>query len=372
MLANQLENYLLRCQQQGLHRKRQVITRDGVLNFSSNDYLSLACDKRIKHAYQTGFSQYPTGSGGSMLVSGYHPIHQALEHAFADALGVDACIIFASGYVANLSVISMLSRVGAHVLLDKAMHASVYDGIALSQAKFTRFKHNDLVDLAHQLQKTPEHSVLMTESLFSMSGQLSSLAAIVELAKPYGHDLIVDEAHAFGVLGREGLGAVVSAGLTQAQVPLRVIPLGKAFAASGAIVAGQRVWIDALLQAARPHIYSTALSPAFAYGLLETLDIIRAEDARRQSLFASVGYFREAIKQSPLQWRNSHTPIQQLQLGCPHRALAYAHTLQEHGIICLPMRQPTVSLHDTGLRVILNYHHTHQNIDRLFQCLHAI
>lgn len=368
MLIDSLKDYSLHKKQQGLYRTRELLDA-GLLNFSSNDYLSLATDSRIKKAYQVGFSRYPVGSGGSMLVSGYHLAHQALEQAFAQALGVDACIVFMSGYAANLGVINLLACVKAHVLLDKAAHASIYDGLALSGVSYSRFLHNDLTSMALKTQFCPQHTVVMTESLFSMSGQIAPLAAMVDVAKPHGFELLVDEAHAFGVLGREGLGGVIEHGLTQQDVPLRVIPLGKAFGASGAIVAGQGIWIDALLQSARSYIYSTAISPAVAFGLLETLDIIRRADIRRTKLTTLVKYFRENIKKSPLKWRNSHTPIQQVQLGCPHRALSCAAFLREKGILCIPMRQPTVSLDETGLRVILNYHHSQEDVDYLFECL---
>ena len=367
MLTRALNQYISTRIDQGLHRQRQVLDTS-LLNFSSNDYLSLASDARVQRGFQEGFGQKPAGSGGSMLVSGYHAAHKALEQGFAEALGVDACMVFSSGYTANLSVIGLLAQLGTHVLIDKSVHASIYDGLVLSGASYSRYLHQDLADMSLKTQTTPENTVLMTESIFSMSGQIAPLK---EMSRLHPHALFVDEAHAFGVLGPEGLGSVVQAGLTQDDVPLRMIPLGKAYAASGAIIAGQGAWIDALLQAARPHCYSTAISPAFAHGLLNTLDIIRASDARRDKLNALVHYFRQAIATSPLQWRDSHTPIQQLQLGDPHRAVSFATRLREQGILCMPMRQPTVSLPETGLRVILNYHHEPADIDRLFQCLHA-
>ena len=368
MLTHALNQYTALQKEKGLYRQREVLDA-GRLNFSSNDYLSLTSDARIQKAYQEGFGRYPAGSSGSMMVSGYHAGHQALERAFAEALGVDACMVFSSGYVANLSVMSLLARIGAHVLMDKSVHASIYDGLVLSGAQYSRYVHQDLADLALKMQAAPDNTAWVTESVFSMSGQIAPLAEMSRLARTRGHALLADEAHAFGVMGPEGLGCVPQHGLTQEDVPLRMIPLGKAYAASGAIVAGQGAWIDALLQAARPHHYSTALSPAFAYGLLKTLDIVRASDARRAKLNALVHYFREAIRTSPLQWRESQTPIQQLQLGCPHRALSWAARLRAQGIVCLPMRRPTVSRQETGLRVILNHHHEPEDIDKLLQCL---
>lgn len=370
MLTKALNHYIAQRQAQGLYRRRKLSDKT-LLNFSSNDYLSLVNDARIKQAYAAGSTRFPVGSGGSMLVSGFHPMHQALERAFACALNVDACLVFSSGYAANLSVIQLLNCIGAHSLVDKAAHASIYDGLALTGASYTRFLHNDMADFAVKVSRCPDNTVTLTESIFSMSGQIAQLIDLINIGKSYGFELIVDEAHAFGVLGNEGLGSVVAHNLTQTDVPLRIIPLGKAFGAFGAIVAGQGVWIEALLQAARAYIYSTAISPAMAFGLLETLGIVRHADKRREKLQDLIAYFRACIVQSPHRWRNSHSPIQQLQLGCPHQALLATHFLQKQGILCLPMRQPTVSRTETGLRVILNYDHTIEDINQLFESLIA-
>ena len=313
MLADKLRQHSIELKNRGLHRQRRVTNPadEGAIHFSSNDYLSLTSDRRIKKAYQRGIELYPTGSGGSMAVCGYHPVHQSLERAFSDALGVDDCLLFSSGYAANLSVLGLLGRFQAHVLVDKAVHASVYDGLQLSKANYSRYAHNNLSDLALKMRKVPANTVVMTEGVFSMSGQCAPLREMAQLAHPYLHELVVDEAHAFGVFGREGLGAVMLHQLTQSHVPLRIIPLGKAYAAFGAVVAGQGAWIDALLQSARPHIYSTAIGPAFAYGLLETLEVVRGADERRAKLSELICYFRAAIANSPLKWRDSSSPIQQ-------------------------------------------------------------
>jgi len=358
-------------EQQGLHRRRHVTSPDTqVINFSSNDYLSLGSDRRVQQAYRTGFSQYPAGSGGSMVVCGYHSSHRTLEKCMAQALQVDDGLLFSSGYAANLSVVSLLAQCGASLLIDKAVHASIYDGLKLANAQYHRYIHHDLNDLAKKIKTASSNTVVMTESVFSMSGQHVSLAEVARLTRIANMDLIVDEAHAFGVFGPQGLGGVAKAGLTQHDVPLRVIPFGKAMSASGAIVVGQSIWIDALLQM-RPAVYSTAISPAYAHGILETFEMVRHADDRRKKLMDLVAYFRAAIDKSPLRWRDSSSPIQQLQVGCPYRATAIAEKLLAHSIVCLPMRQPTVTKEETGLRVILNYQHEPEHIDLLFQCLHA-
>ena len=372
-LTERLKEHSLSLERKGLRRLRQVMGASPFAsNFSSNDYLSLTSYRPIQKAYQDAFARFPVGSGGSMVVSGYHRAHQAIEQAFAQALGVDDCLLFSSGYAANLSVMGLLSRFNTHAVIDKGVHASFYDGIALSHTRYVRYRHQDIADLSIKLKELPNQAVVVTEGIFSMSGQRSSLADIATLCRQHKNDLWVDEAHAFGVVGQEGLGAVIDHGLTQQEVPLRIIPLGKAFAGSGAIVAGQREWIDALLQSARPYIYSTAISPAVAHAFLATLEVVRAADDRRKKLNDLVLYFRDKVARSPLQWRDSSTPIQQLQLGCPHRALQCEVALQQKSIVCLPMRQPTVSRRETGLRVILNHHHEYEVIDQLFDELHRL
>ena len=373
MLTRKLQDYCEERRRQGLYRQRQVSdVSDGMVSFCSNDYLSFSQDAGVKKAYQDGAKRYATGSGGSMLICGYHAIHRTLERAFAEALGVQDCLLFSSGYAANISLIRLLATFQVPLLIDKAVHASIYDGLESTALSYRRFLHNDPRDLALKWQTSVPGTMVMTEGIFSMSGQMAPLSTMASLPGLASDALLVDEAHAFGVMGNEGLGAVVQHGLTEKEVPLRVIPLGKACAALGAVVAGQGIWIDALMQLARPYIYSTALSPAAAYGVLETLSMVRAADDRRAKLFSLIAYFRQSISHSSLVWRDSLSPIQQLQLGCPARALHYATVLRQQGLLCFPMRQPTVSLQETGLRILLNHHHEPEDIDALLSCLEAI
>lgn len=371
-ITQALTHYLADKQQQGLLRSRVMVSQSSsCLDFSCNDYLSLADDPRLRAAYRYGFQQYPPGSGGSMVLCGYHESHRALEQAFAQALNVDDCLLFSSGYVANLSIVSLLVQFGMHVVIDKAIHASVYDGLGLAQTPYTRFLHNDMHDLQQKLAKCTGPVAVLTESIFSMSGQRAPLAEMVRLLRGTDACLIVDEAHGFGVMGPEGLGGVPAAGLSQEEVPLRLIPFGKALCGSGAIIAGKALWIDALLQATKQPVYSTSISPAYAYGLQEALSIVRQSDDRRTHLQALIECFRMFTRHSPLRWRDSDSPIQQLQLGCPFLAQSYAKALQAQQIQCFPIRQPTVSKHDSGLRIILNHRHSAEDITRFFQGLPA-
>ncbi len=371
---NKIQGYLHQLEQQGLLRNRLLLepVESPLVHFDSNDYLSLTQDKRVSEGYQRGYALYPSGSGASMLLSGYHANHRAVERAFSRLLDVDECVLLSSGYAANLAVTSLFAKLNMHTFIDKEVHASVYDGLAITKGNYTRYFHNDLADIARKMITHPKESVLMTEGIFSMSGQISPLDRIAALCQKNQTDLVVDEAHSFGVIGKEGMGSVAYHGLTQNEVPLRVIPLGKAFAAQGALIAGKSEWIASLLQAGRSCIYSTAISPALSYGLLNTLDIVVNAEDRRLKLSHLINLFREFIKESPFNWADSYTPIQQLRLGCPHRALYYAQELKKKGISCWAIRQPTVSLKETGLRIILNYNHTPEQLTALFACLGAL
>lgn len=373
-LGDKVKEYTEKLNHQGLLRFRRVSEPfdSQYLHFDSNDYLSLARNSDLLQAYQEGYSLYSSGSGASALLSGYHPAHKALERAFSQLLAVDDCVLFSSGYAANLAVTALLGQINAYCLIDKGIHASIYDGLRLSKVNYSRFIHNDRVNLGQKLNQANNSPAIITEGIFSMSGQIAPLSAIYSLGAPYKAELIVDEAHSFGVLGEHGKGAVMFHGLSQKEVPLRIIPFGKSFAAQGAIVAGQQEWINGLVQAGRSLIYSTNISPALSHGLLKTLDVVINADDRRLKLKHLIQQFKECVTVSPLNWEISDTPIQQLQLGCPHLALHYSSELKKAGISCFAVRAPTVTTRATGLRVILNYRHQPEDIEQLFKNLHLI
>lgn len=369
MIGALLRQQLEERKRQGLYRSRHLPLAHH-LNFSSNDYLSLRGDPRVKRAYQEGFARHDAGSGASMVVGGYQSIHHELEQRIATDLGVDKALLFSSGYAANLGIILMLASLDCHFLIDKAVHASIYDGLKLAQADFSRYRHNDYFDLQRRIANKPVRQVLLSEGIFSMSGQQPDLQHLAQVCATQTTPCIIDESHAFGVMGPHGLGAVAHYGLTAEQVPLRMIAFGKAMGGQAAVVAGQSDWVDALYQSARSWIYSTAISPALTYGLLASYELLHDADEARHKLHGLIRYFQEAVAQSPLSWRHSDTAIQQLRLACPHKALAAEAMLREQGVLCQAMRQPTVLRMDTGLRVVLNAHHTTENIDHLFTLLH--
>jgi len=352
--------------QRGLYRQAVLATADVYpLNFSSNDYLSLRRDERVQRAYQQGFARYDGGSGGSMQVCGYQPVHQDLEQAVAQQLGVDKALLFSSGYAANLGIVSMLAGLGCHFLIDKGVHASVYDGLALSGANYRRYHQ----DLHKKIAGQKSGQVLISEGIFSMGGRQPDFGEIAEVCAAHETVCVIDEAHSFGVLGPSGMGAAAQYALSQEQVPLRMIAFGKAMGGQGAVVAGQAEWVDALYQHARSFVYSTAMSPALAYGLLASFRLLCEADDARRTLRDLIAYFQQITAGLP--FRPSHTPIQQLRLGCPHRAQALALALGKQGILCQAIREPTVPRVDNGLRIVLNAHHQPEDLERLLALIKA-
>lgn len=373
-VSSKLREYTQHLNQTGLLRARALTEPNDscLISFDSNDYLSLLGDKRLTQAYEYGYKHYPSGSGASMLLAGYHANHQALEQAFAQFLNVDECIICSSGYSANLAVIALLKVLKVHCIIDKGAHASIYDGITLSHSSYSRFLHNDVANMVEKIMLYPHNSAVLTEGIFSMSGQIAALSAMSEITQSLATPLIVDEAHSFGVLGVQGQGAVQAAYLTQEEVPLRIIPLGKTFAAQGAIIAGKQEWVQGILQAGRSLIYSTAISPALAYGLLKTLEVVSQADERRAKLMQLISFFKNKIVNSPLIWSASDTAIQFVQLSCPYRARFYTEELKRQGFSCSLIRPPTVSRKSTGIRIVLNYKHTPEHINALLNQLHIL
>jgi 8-amino-7-oxononanoate synthase len=355
--------------QQGLFRERMLRSGEAC-DFSSNDYLSLSLDSRVQAAYQRAFSTYPAGSGGSMLIGGYHDVHHRLEKTMCEALEADDAVLFASGYAANLGVMALLAESKIMAVFDKAVHASIYDGLKLAGTQYQRYAHQAYGALKDKLQSisNSNSSVLITESVFSMGGHFTPLNELAAFTK-HLQGLVVDEAHAFGIYGKQGLGSVVHFGLTQAQVPLRMISFGKALNAQGAMVVGQRDWIEALIQVSRGYVYSTGMSPAYSSGLMDVFKMVRQADEARSQLFDNVSHFRQLVKCSKLNWGDSDTPIQHLYLGCASQALVLAQSLMNQGIYCRAIRPPTVPAKEAGIRVVLNAAHTHHQLERLMTTL---
>lgn len=363
-----LSEYIVNTQRKGILRDRSVLKTtniDNVVCFSSNDYLGLSSNHISKRYYQEGYQKYPTGSASSSMISGYQTIHHQLEDAFCTVLNCEAGMLFSSGYTANLGVLNLLGRLKVPAVIDKSVHASIYDGIKLGNVNFKRYPHQQL----QRLQPTLGHNAFITEGIFSMSGHQPDLVSLAAYAKSQNSILYVDEAHSFGIIGQNGLGAVHQADLDLDTAPLRMIPFGKSLASMGAVVVGKKNWIQGLEQAARSAIYSTAISPALAYGLLRSLTLLQQAHPQRNHLNHLVRYFNKHKACSGFDWIDSDTVIQRIVFGCNAIASQCYNYLQTKHINPQLIRYPTVSVPETGLRFCITANHCEADIDYLFQVL---
>lgn len=347
----------------------QVRTSDGrvLLNFASNDYLGLAVHPEVVTAAQLALERYGTGSSASLLVCGYGPAHRALEQALCELTGRPACAVCASGYHANLAVLGALAGPGDQILMDQLAHASLIDAALLSRARVIRFRHIDLDDLERRLRTTPagRRSIVVTEGVFSMDGDVPPLDELAWLCRQYGAVLVVDDAHGFGVLGVSGGGVTEHFNLDAEQVPALIGTFGKALGSAGAFIAGSTALISLLEQCARTLIYTTALPPASAAAVGAALALVRRGDGPRLGLHRRIAYWRECTTAHGLASGTSVTPIQPCRLGSAETAVQYSKALVENGFLVPAMRPPTVPRGKSCLRVSLSALHTDTDLERL-------
>jgi len=370
-----LKSLLEQRQQANLYRTRLthdspqtpslVIDGQTYLSFCSNDYLGLA-----NHPALLQQGKYGVGSGASHLVTGHTQAHHALEKELAAYTKRESALLFSTGYMANLGVITTLVKRHDAIFLDKLNHASLVDGALLSRAQIHRYPHNDMQALAHLLANSKaQHKLIITDGIFSMDGDMADLANIVQLAKTYEAWVMVDDAHGLGVIGKTGRGSLEMYDLGEDDVPVLMGTLGKAFGVFGAFVAGSQLLIEALIQSARSYIYTTALPPVLAEAVRTSLVIAEKESWRRQHLDELISYFRTAAAKRQIPLMESLTPIQPIILGETEKALAVNRALYERGIIVTAIRPPTVPQGTARLRITLSALHQRAQIDRLVESL---
>ncbi len=376
-----IEDRLNEIKHKGLFRRRLSISSaqstrvdlEGkeLLNFCSNDYLGLANDLRIVTAFQEAAGKYGVGSGASPLVCGRSTAHSVLEEEVARITGRDRAILFSSGYLANLAIISTLAPGRADMIFqDKLNHASLIDAAALSHAKLKRYPHRDLKALTRSLDgNIMKRKLILTDAVFSMDGDFAPLADLATISKEHNASLIVDDAHGFGVYGENGGGTLERAGLGQAEVPLMMATFGKAAGCGGAFVAGSEALIELMVQKARPYIYSTAMVPALAVAATESLRLITEEPWRRQHLQVLIERFRRQSRQAGLVLQDSVSPIQPLVVGSAKRAVDISEALLEAGILLTAIRPPTVPINTARLRITLSAGHSEEDVDILINAL---
>jgi 8-amino-7-oxononanoate synthase len=362
--------YRLRRVIDGAHGAEIVVNGRACLNFCSNDYLGLAADPRVAMAAKTALDAGGTGSGAAALVSGHNREHRALEEELAAFLQRPRALLFSSGWAVNLGVISALAGRKDTIVSDELNHASLIDGARLSHAQILRAHHADLNSFAVALAAADgQNKLLVTDSVFSMDGDLAPLPQLAELAAMRGATLMVDDAHGLGVLGPQGQGAVLDAGLGIEQVPVYVATLGKSLGASGAFVAGSETLIEYLIQRARTWVFSTAPPPAIAAAARCSLRIIQQEPQRRAQLQDNIRRFRTGAAQLGIPLSASETPIQPLLLGEERRALQVSQALLDQGLWVAAIRPPTVPRGTSRLRITFSAAHTGAQVDRLLGAL---
>jgi 8-amino-7-oxononanoate synthase len=370
-------------QQQSLYRTRQIVDGpqgvevrvDGkqYLAFCSNDYLGLANHPDIVAAFHQGLDEFGAGSGAAHLITGHSRVHHALEEELAGFVQRPRALLFSTGYMANLGVMSALLGRGDRVFQDRINHASLLDGARLSGARLLRYRHGDAADLATRMAAAPAGEYLVaTDGVFSMDGDVAPLGQLADVVTRHAAWLMVDEAHALGVIGRQGRGSAAQCGLDQQQVPILMGTLGKAFGTFGAFVAGSEELIETLIQEARTYIYTTALPPAVASATRAALQLVREEEWRRERLQALIRRFRSGAGQLGLELCDSQTPIQPLIAGTAERALRLAQALCEQGILVTPIRPPTVAEGASRLRITFSANHQDEQVDRLLGVLEKV
>jgi 8-amino-7-oxononanoate synthase len=366
------KNHLIRNHLSIASRSRAKININGqsYINFSSNDYLGLSSSPLILKAFKQGAKRYGFGSGSSVAISGYSMMQKALEKKFATFLNREAAMFFNSGYLANLGVLTALSNRHDTILSDKLSHASILDGIQLTRAVHRRFSHSNLAHLTQRLQNAKGHRFVITESVFSIAGDIAPIRQMALIAKRYNATLIVDDAHGFGYLGKNGRGICEHCQLSQEEVPCLVVPLGKAAGGYGAVVAGRRNIIESIIQQARSYRYTTALPAAIVAANIEALSQLEKTNRRRCHLRTLSQYFIEqALLLNLPMFSTHHTPIKTIVVGSNSKAQQIQSYLLENGLLVSSIRPPTVPHGAACIRVSLNYYHSKKLITLLLNCL---
>ncbi len=333
-----------------------------LLNLSSNDYLGFSQDPRLIAAAREAAARWGVGAGASRLVVGHLALHEEVEAAVAAFKEAEAAVIFSTGYMANLGVISALAGPGDTVFCDKLNHASIYDGIKLSGATLARYPHRDLNRLETLLQKAgPGKKLMVTDSVFSVDGDLAPLGGLVELKERYGAVLMVDEAHATGVLGPSGAGLAEALGLAH-RIEVHMGTFSKALGSLGGYVAGDRRLIDYLHNRARSFIYSTAMPPPVLGAIGAALNLVEREPERREYLLAEAAAFRRELTQAGFDNLGSATQIIPALVGENAPTLAFAARLRERGLMAVALRPPTVPPGWSRVRFSLSAAHSREDL----------
>lgn len=378
-----LTEELDRLKKEGLFRELRIIdscegptikiAQDEYILLSSNDYLGLTQHPKVKEKAKEAIERFGCGSGASRLISGTTSLHCELESKLAEFKKTEAALVFASGYAANLGVISSLTGRGDCLIIDKLNHASIIDGCRLSEADLRVYPHKDMVSLERILKQTQNKRLrlIITDGVFSMDGDIAPLPEIVGLAKKYNGLVMVDDAHGTGVLGKEGRGTVEYFDL-EGHIDIQMGTLSKALGSLGGFIAGSNVLIDYLINKARSFIYSTALSPAQTAAALAGLEVIQTEPQLRQKLWENVRYLKEGLQSLGFDTMQSQTQIIPVFIGDTDKTMQASKFLYENGIFAPAIRPPTVPKGKSRLRLSLMSTHTNTHLDKVLAAFKAL
>ena len=357
---------------EGAQGPRIVVEGREYLGFCSNDYLGLANHPRIVEAAVDAALRYGIGQGASHLLSGHSVAHERLESALAEFVQMPRALLFSSGYQANIGAVTALAGPEDAVFSDALNHASLIDGIRLSRARVVRYPHADVDFLSQALAASSgKTKLIVTDSVFSMDGDMAPIPALLDLCEQHDALLLVDDAHGFGIVGAEGRGSAAHFGVRSPRI-VYVGTLGKAAGVSGAFVAGTAEVVEIILQRARSYIYTTAAPAMLAAAVEASLQLIEREEWRRERLRKLTGVLKESLREAEVGLTNSFTPIQPLLLGANAKALGASAALRERGILVPAIRPPTVPEGTARLRISLSAAHTEQDVSQLATALREV
>ena len=362
-------------------RKKNKIKINGrwLINFASNDYLGLSQNSSIKKAIISGINKYGNGGSSSHLVSGHTEAHQNIENITKNNIGFASSILFSSGYLANLGIITTIAEKDSFIYADKLNHASLNDACILSRGKFIRFPHSDMVALENHLKKnkTKKKKLIVTDGVFSMDGDLANIPELVKLAKKYEAYLYIDDAHGYGILGKSGQGILEhfekkdSIKKISKERIIYTLTLSKAVGISGALVCANKKIVDLVINKSRAYIYTTAEQPALMYGIKRSFEIIKKNHSLRKKVSDYVYLFRRLINQKNL-LVDSITPIQPLLIKDAKKTIKISKLLNELGLYVPAIRPPTVPIESSRLRVSISALHSEGDIKKLAQAINEI
>jgi len=334
-----------------------------LLNLSSNNYLGLAAHPSLKAAAVQAVQQWGCGATASRLIVGNYEIYDQTEKDLAAFKGTEAALIFNSGYTANIGIITALVSRGDIVLSDKINHASIIDGSRLSGAQFLRYKHRDMTDLERCLKKAEGYrrKLVISDSVFSMDGDLAPLPSIVDLKNKYGAVLMIDEAHGSGIFGAKGRGLAEYMGVSE-EVEINMGTLGKAFGCFGAYVSGRKVLIDYLRNKARGFIFTTALPPAVIASVQAAIQVMQEEKWRRAEVLSKAAWVREQLAGAGFDLLNSQSQIIPILSGDNATTLEFSSRLFQVNILAMAVRPPTVPLNTARLRLTVMATHSQEDL----------